>query len=50
MQVIEIPHLLESAQADFVCVVAVLTAEPFSNTLLQGEIANGINKILPFPY
>jgi hypothetical protein len=34
MQVIEIPYLLESASADFVGVVAVLTAEPFSNALL----------------
>jgi phage gp46-like protein len=34
MQVIEIPHWLESAAAAFVGVVAVLTAEPFSNVLL----------------
>ncbi len=34
MQVIEIPHWLESAAADLVGIVAVLTAEPFSNALL----------------
>ncbi len=34
MQVIAIPHLLESASADFVGVVAVLTAEPF---IAQGD-------------
>jgi hypothetical protein len=34
MPVIEIPHWLESASADLVGVVAVLTAEPFSNALL----------------
>jgi hypothetical protein len=35
MQVIAIPHWLESAAADLVGVVAVLTAEPFSNALLD---------------
>jgi hypothetical protein len=35
MQVIAIPHWLESASADLVGVVAVLTAEPFSNAFLE---------------
>ncbi len=35
MQVIAIPHWLESAAADLVGVVAVLTAETFSNALLD---------------
>jgi hypothetical protein len=41
MQVIEIPHWLESAAADLVGVVAVLTAEPFSNAFLERD-AEGI--------
>ncbi len=34
MQIIEIPDWLESASADFICVVAVLTAGYVSNALL----------------
>ncbi len=49
MQVIAIPHWLKSALADLVGVVAVLTAEPFSNALLEAEPSPEIYATYPDP-